>query len=234
METFLKNSHGRIIESFWSELTIKQSGNSNEDYGEHFLHLNFPCTSMRKKAKTDAGGITTSSSRYECWIKGDDFLPNGQPTVHDGSKTFGLVLDKQNNASSPLSPPISLSMKQKAFLDDLRGAMILHLRNVNNTNSKCLRINILKGAKTLEHTDTLRSSLLPNFFCFFPPKYNDEWTSNDLNFCLRVRNWPLFKTSFVIFRGRICIPFSFQACPPGHIFQHNKVKKTGGYLKIIQ
>ena len=206
MDEFLIKAHQRLVECFWSEIHIQKPGNCNTDYGGHFCNLNFPSNAITKRP---GKGAISSTVRLAIWLDDKDYLPNGQPTLHDGSATFGLVLDKCNFIDKALDPPSSMTRKQKEFLSDLQVELVKHRREITKTKSQCLRINILKGADTIGHTDSFRSSLLPNFFVFFPPKHGSEWKSIDLNFCLRVRTWPNFKTSLVIFRGEVCIPFHY-------------------------
>jgi hypothetical protein len=101
-------------------------------------------------------------------------------------------------------------------------------------NSKCLRTNNVKGAETINHTETLHSTCMSNYFIFFPPqKMADTWLDGgSFKFSLKVCNWPKFKTSFVLFRGEIVIPFSYDECPANESF--NPALGTGGCLKMIR
>ena len=85
-------------------------------------------------------------------------------------------------------------------------------------NSKCMRINIIKGARTIQHLDDFRNTMLPNYFIFFPPCKEGEKVDLDFNFALKVIKWPNFKVSFVLYRGKVCIPFNYKACKDNEKF----------------
>ena len=234
---FLGTIPKRLIESFWSQIEIKQTGNCNEDYGEHFCILSFPSDSVKKRSLKEANNVRTNSKdRVKSWIANIETLSNNQPTLHDGSGTFGLVTDKCNFVQKWKDPPKTMTVMQKHFLDDLRSALITLRHEVGKKNSECLRIKVVKGAFTVPHTDTLRCTLLSNYFIFFPPLQNLKWERNELEFSIKLQLWPTFKTSFVLFRDQVCIPFQFKGCPLKHTeFQyHSVLGEKGGFLKLIK
>ncbi len=52
---------------------------------------------------------------------------------------------------------------------------------------------------------------------------------------MRVRLWPTFKTSFVLFDNQVVIPFQYEACPEHHTqFKYSEDGETGGHLKLIK
>ena len=67
-----------------------------------------------------------------------------------------------------------------------------------------MRVNLVVGAKTGEHTDTMRGPT-PNFMLIEP--YDGEKT----DFILRVRLFPKFRTSVVSYHGKLFIPHMY--CP---------------------
>ena len=220
-----------MIEAFWPEIHMKTIGNCNTDYGGHFCNLNFPADATQKVP----GIVTTTSDRMQAWLNNETYLETGQPTLHDGSSSFGLVLDKANLCSDPLAHARKMSAMQLELLRELRDHLVSCRKELKETNSRCLRLNVIKGARTIGHTDSFRSSLLPSYFFFFPPNKNDNWNQIDLHFCLRVRLWPTFKTSFVLFNNQVVIPFHYEACPEHHTqFKYSEEGETGGHLKLIK
>lgn len=121
-------------------------------------------------------------------------------------------------------------MGMVGFLNDLKVA-ISKERRLPMKKLECMRLNILKGAKTLCHTDTMRCSMIPNHFILFPSK-KDE-IGEDSKFCLKVHKWPRFKTSIVIFEGRYCIPFHYEEGPTDSTFEFTKANRSGGFLQLI-
>ena len=229
--TWLRYLQPKVIEAFWPDIHMKSTGNCNTDYGGHFCHLNFPADSTQ----IIPGIVTSTSDRIQAWMNSESHINNGQPTLHDGSSSFGLVLDKANLCTDPLAHAQKMTPMQLQLLEELRKALVTCRRELDDMNSRCLRLNVIKGAETIGHTDSFRSSLLPSYFFFFPPKKNDNWSQIDLHFCLRVRLWRTFKTSFVLFQNQICIPFHYEACPEHHNeFKYSQDCETGGHLKLIK
>jgi len=235
-ESFIMQFRRSLFKAFWSGVQIKETGDCNKDYGEHFCTLNFPPSAVMKKRRTEVTKNTTAKDRMKAWDLSLDIIPeNGQPTLHDGSRTFGLVLDKENNPDKALDTPKDLTPEQEELLGQLRTALISARVECNDLNTKFLRINLVKGACTIGHTDNFKNSLLPNYLCILPPKKEaQDWLPPELKFTLRVRLWPCFKTSFVLFRNEICIPFSFGDCPAGEDFRHDKEVRSGGYIQMIK
>ena len=66
--------------------------------------------------------------------------------------------------------------------------------------AKFLRVQLVVGAQTAEHTDTMRGST-PNFILIEP----------DSTFILRVRLFPNFHSSVVLYQSKFYIPLSY--CP---------------------
>ena len=234
--SFIKGIRSSIIEAFWSGVQIKQTGDCNTDYGEHFSTLNFPAGAARKKRRSEVPKNTTNKDRMKAWHSSSEIIPeNGQPTVHDGSRTFGLVLDKENNPKKALDTPKDLTDQQESILLKLSSALIAAMDECHPSNTRFLRINLVKGAQTIGHTDNFKNSLIPNYLTILPPNKDTEgWVPHELNFSLVVKLCPNFKTSLVIFRNEICIPFSFCDCPLGEVFCHDKEVQSGGYLQMIK
>ena len=235
-QSFIMQFRRSLIKAFWSGVQIKETGDCNKDYGEHFCTLNFPPSAVMKKRRTEVTKNTTAQDRMKAWDSSLDIIAeNGQPTLHDGSRTYGLVLDKQNNPDKALDTPKDLTPEQEKVLNELRTELIKARQECNESNTQFLRINLVKGACTIWHTDNFKNSLLPNYFCILPPmKEAEDWQPDELQFTLRVRLWPCFKTSFVLFRNEICIPFSFGDCPAGEDFRHDKEVRSGGYIQMIK
>ena len=232
MDEVIPHIRERLIQYFWGEVQIKEVGDPNSDYGEHFSTLNFPKTAVRKLKRKDQDNSRPSYGidRLNAWLDGKQTLENGQPTLHDGSASFGLVRDK-DNTQNYLATPQCLSNDQKELLLDLK-KYIASRDKMSLKKMECMRMNIVKGAMTIQHTDILRCSMLPNFFIFFPPEKDDVWGCR--KFSLTSIRWPNFKTSFVKFRNRICIPFEFLGCAdPDMKFEYSASSKTGGHLQMI-
>jgi hypothetical protein len=153
-------------------------------------------------------------TRVAAWKENLEFIPgtNSKTLLPNGSGTFGLVKDYCNFPEETKKPPKNHSQPMLDFIEDLQQVLIEQRRELNGKNTGFIRINIIKGAKTIEHTDTLQSSMMNNYFMFFPPKKCSEWSRLTLDFSLKVRLWPTFKTSFVYFRDWIVIPFAYKEC----------------------
>jgi len=212
---FVEHVMERLIHHFFtcqSKFRIKRDEDPNANYGGHHSTLNFPVDSENSHSKVKSE-----------WLKDPNTLPNG-------SGSFGLVKDKESkNDNSWGQPPASQSAAQNEFLNDFVkyiAAAGRHLFSGKNKVPKYrllnLRMNIVKGASTISHTDVLRCCLTPNYFMFFTPP--------GASFALKVRNWPRFKTTFVIYKGRMCIPFEFKDSNGIHF---NYKEGQGGFLKLI-
>ena len=130
-------------------------------------------------------------------------------------------------------PSNSILHNNISFLKQLKNSII----SIGRLNSRLtigmkeqyfetLRVNFVKGACTLKHTDILRSSSLPNY-CYFLSPYANKRTK----FELVIQNWPHFKTSVVLWNSRLCVPFEYNEGPSGEQFDPNS--KKGGYLYMI-
>ena len=212
------------------------SGTINVDYGEHFVTLNYSQEIMNTDTQQSDTKKISGDERLRLWKNGEEMLPDGHLIVPNGSCSFGLVLDKQgSNHPSPLQPPSNTTGKKREYLIDLSKQLInLSYGNSSLTNNnsihhkhlETMRFNLVKGARSLPHTDVLRSSLLPNY-CFFLSPFCDRKTE----FTLVVKKWPLFKTSIVSFCGQLMIPFEYRIGKEGDPFDY--VNGKGGYLKTI-
>ncbi len=154
--TWLRHLQPKVIEAFWPEIHMKAIGNCDTDYGGHFCNLNFPADATQKIP----GIVSTTSDRMQAWLKNETHLENGQPTLNDGSSSFGLVLDKANLCSDPLAHAQKMSAIQLELLRELRDHLVSCRKELNEMNSRCLRLNVIKGAKTIGHTDSFG---LPSF-----------------------------------------------------------------------
>ena len=231
--TFIETAVERMIANFWSKLKIQQTGDHNIDYGNHSSTLNFPPPQLQQHSTKC---IVKGEARLAAWKENFDFIPGtNSETLPDGTGSFGLVKDYCNVPDGTKNPPKNHSQKMLDFIEDFRNVLIEQRRELNKKNSGFIRINIVKGARTIDHTDTLRSTMMSNYFIFFPPKKCNEWTRSTLDFSLKVRLWPTFKTSFVFFRDEIVIPFAFKECPEGDgKFSFSKESQKGGYLQMIR
>jgi hypothetical protein len=54
-----------------------------------------------------------------------------------------------------MNPPKNHSDEMLKFIEDIRQMLIEQRRALNKRNTAYMRINIIKGANTLYHTDTL-------------------------------------------------------------------------------
>ena len=63
--SFIKGIRSSIIEAFWSGVQIKETGDCNTDYGEHFSTLNFPSNAARKKRRSEVPKNTTNRDRMK-------------------------------------------------------------------------------------------------------------------------------------------------------------------------
>jgi len=126
-----------------------------------FLHSELSTISSNKKWRTEVTKNTTAKDRMKAWDSSLDIIPeNGQPTLHDGSRTFGLVLDKEYNLDKALDTPKGLTLEQEELLGELRTTLISARVECNDLNTQFLRINLVKGACTTGHTDNFKNFLL--------------------------------------------------------------------------
>lgn len=222
----------RLITNFWGHVNMKEEDalhDPNQNYGKHFCKLNFQ---PNAKVRRVGGGDVKAVERVKAWEQGVDNVENGQPAVNDGSGSFGLVKDVGHAKEGVLKMPLFVETKSGMveFLKDLKLAIAKEKR-ISKKKLECMRLNVLKGANTLCHTDTMRCSMIPNHFILFPSK-KDE-IGEDSKFCLMVHKWPRFKTSIVLFEGRQCIPFHYEEGPKGSQFEFAKGKRSGGFLQMI-
>jgi hypothetical protein len=238
---FVETAVERMIATFWSKLKINQTGDHNKDYGNHCLTLNFPPPQQLQQQSTKCTGemvapLNGGYTRLAAWKENFDFIPGTKSeTLPNGTGSFGIVKDYCNFPEETKNPPKNHSEEMLDFIEDFRKVLIEQRRELNKKNTGFIRINILKGARTINHTDTLRSTMMNNYFMFFPPKKCSDWTRSTLDFSLKVCLWPTFKTSFVAFRDEIVIPFSYMECPEGdRKFSFSKESKRGGYLQMIR
>jgi hypothetical protein len=63
--------------------------------------------------------------------------------------------------------PKNHSEAMPEFIEDLRQVLIEQRRELSKRNTACMRINILKGANTIHHTDTLQSTMMMTSFFIF-------------------------------------------------------------------
>ena len=159
-----------IIKSFISEVTITEPGKKNEDYGDHNKTLNFPIpTIIASQTNIKTNNILTSGEeRFNLWLqKGPKgVLPNGKTILPDGTASFGLVKDKEHVSDHTpyLQPGVNSNPIRVQFLQQLRTAILRHYKtrlneNIGRNQTETLRLNVVKGAMTLKHTDVLRSGI---------------------------------------------------------------------------
>ena len=134
-----------------------------------------------------------------------------------------------NNSKSPKQRLEFLLNLKQALCNQHGTKFIKGIKGVNTQNDVffTMRINIVKGAFTVSHTDVLRNSLLPNY-CIF---YCSDPQEQQSNFALKIKKFPRFKTSIVKWKGRMLIPFDYNEGPKDEPFNY----ESGhcGYLKMI-
>jgi len=224
-DSFMDTLLERIIKNCYSSLSsfkIIRDNDPNNNYGGHHDTLNFP-----------EGAENHSSSSMNDWLKDSSLLPNG-------NGTFGTVKDKEGPTDRTVGQPDSTSRgsagRWQLLLDIQEHLNLASSHRFSNASggrmskdrAHFMRVNIVKGAATIAHTDVLRSCMSPNYLVIFNTPEMERLNSK---FVLKVWTWPLFKTSFVWYpRKGYCIPFDYKASG-GKAFNYKK--GCGGFLKLI-
>ena len=237
---FITNSLQPLLMHFVGQLQLSTPTNSNEDYGGHHKTLNYPKETIQSVIHQQKSSFSkkvklSSNQRYSLWLDGKTHDPSGKLIIPDGSKSFGLVRDKEskNDPDRMGVPCNSNSPNRLSFLQQLKSSILstgrLNTRLISGLKEEhfeTLRMNIVKGACTLKHTDVLRSSLLPNYCYFLSPYQHKETT-----FELVIQTWPHFKTSVVWYKNKLCVPFEYNEGAKDEDFNYKE--KKGGYLYMI-
>ena len=243
-ESFIENALKSLIQHFMCEMKIKSSSNKNDDYGNHNKTLNFSHLVCHEAnpINHNSNSKTLGVDRLANWAeRGDGLLPNGSKILPDSSCSFGLVKDKEcrdphkaygQPCSKSNRPPERLQFLvnlKEALSNKRRSRLTTGIKGINSSDNvfSTMRINIVKGANTVAHTDVLRSSLLPNYFVQYSPYPQKD----SCNFQLELKNWPLFKTSIVSWNNKLLIPFEYNQGQNDEVFDY--ANGTGGYLKMI-
>lgn len=216
----------QVITVLWGKVKIRATGNHNTDYGNHYATMNFTLPRQNTtKLKPQA--------RLQAYLNGDLYTEDNSQVLWNGSATYGLVKDKENAVLKSLHHTEDMTEKEYEVLRSIQEWLISKKKSCRKKNTKCMRINIIKGARTIQHLDDFRNTMLPNYFIFFPPCKEGGIVDPDFNFALKVIKWPNFKVSFVLYRGQVCIPFNYKACENNESFRYTNKQQTGGCLKLI-
>ena len=112
-----------------------------------------------------------------------------------GSKTMGLRYENEHSVVHWNSTMCNLSQKNLEFLLNVYDSILIQFPTEKKSLQEYLRVNLIVGAKTIEHTDNMRGAT-PSFIMIEPGK----------SFVLRIRLFPSFKTSVVKYQGKRYIP----------------------------
>jgi hypothetical protein len=92
-----------------------------------------------------------------------------------------------------------LSAIRQSLLSKVDPTMLQLDKDRNLSIMDTMRVSAVRGAKTLAHTDSLRG-ITPSYVMF-----------HENGGCLRIRRFPAFRSSVVLFMGKPFVPFSFSA-----------------------
>jgi len=116
-----------------------------------------------------------------------------------GTRSLGLRYENEHSVKHWGSTMCLFSMKHINFLNAMHSSIKMKFPELQKLTNDCMRVNLVAGAITNAHTDTMRGAT-PNFFMVEKPA-ND----NKITFCLLVRMFPNFKTSIVLLDGELFI-----------------------------
>ena len=117
-----------------------------------------------------------------------------------GTRSLGLRYENEHSVKHWGSDMCLFSRKHINFLNAIHSSIKMKFPELRKLTNDYMRVNLVAGARTNAHTDTMRGAT-PNFFMVEKPA-ND----NKIPFCLLVRMFPNFKTSMVLLDGELFIP----------------------------
>ena len=117
-----------------------------------------------------------------------------------GTRSLGKRYENERHVRKYNREMCPFSAKHWQFLEAVDKCILYHFPKYKPTISQFMRVNLVVGAMTGDHTDTLRGAT-PNFILIEP----------ESGFHLRVRMFPNFRDSVVIYKGQYYIPHTH--CP---------------------
>jgi hypothetical protein len=117
-----------------------------------------------------------------------------------GTRSLGLRYENEHTVRLRGRDMCRFSEKHLQFLKLIHSSIFYRYPKLRKLTKDYMRVNLVAGAKTSPHTDTMRGAT-PNFFLVEPPE-----DDNTTPFCLQVRRFPNFKTSVVRLHGELFIP----------------------------
>ena len=117
-----------------------------------------------------------------------------------GTRSLGMRYENEHTVVLRNRERCLFSEKNFQFLQCIHTSIYHQFPEMRQSTKDFMRVNLVAGAKTSPHTDTMRGAT-PNFFMVEEP--SDDGTTP---FCLQVRLFPNFKTSVVLLDGQLHIP----------------------------
>ena len=117
-----------------------------------------------------------------------------------GTRSLGLRYENEHSVKYWGNDMCLFSRKHINFLNAIHSSIQMKFTELKRLTNDYMRVNLVAGALTSAHTDTMRGAT-PNFF-MVEKAANDE----KIPFCLLVRMFPNFKTSIVRLDGELFIP----------------------------
>lgn len=124
-----------------------------------------------------------------------------------GTKTFGLRYENEHHVAMKAKVCCDFSQKHMEFLLVVHRSIMLQYPKYKKVTSQFMRVDLVVGAKTVWHTDTMRGPT-PNFM-FIEPGHG---------FQLQVSSFPNFRCSVVTLNGDKYIP---------HMVRHGHLELIG-------
>ena len=112
-----------------------------------------------------------------------------------GTRSLGLRYENEHTVIRMGRQMCPFSAKNITFLRHINDSIHKSYPKFKASTSDFLRVNLVVGAKTGEHTDTMRGAT-PNFMLI----------EDGTTFCLRIRQFPNFRDSVVTYKGALYIP----------------------------
>jgi len=120
-----------------------------------------------------------------------------------GTKSLGLRYENEHTCRRMHREMCEFSAKNLEFLQHIHTSVRLSYPKLKFRTDNYMRVNLVVGAKTGEHTDTMRGAT-PNFMLIQQKLPEDPVQSP---FQLRIRLFPRFRVSVVKYDGQLWIPF---------------------------
>jgi len=117
-----------------------------------------------------------------------------------GTRSLGLRCENKHSVKHWGSDMCLFSRKHINFLNAAHSSTKMKFPELRKLTKDHMRANLVAGARTNAHADTMRGAT-PNFFMVEKPANDDK-----ISFCLLVRMFPNFKTSIVLLDGELFIP----------------------------